>query len=275
MMLKPKNVLLILATLSTGLNVHPSNAHAGHGNIVRGRCADDQANAREQVAGRNAWCVKCGYAEQEEADWFTAHDRYTTFTNLDAPWDANAACVTGAIVLAECKLAGCYTPGQRVMFGGDYVAIDQAASEAFTPTITSLRPQWFMEDDLSWVEEPIESFILGDESKPVLRITAENGLSVEVTDNHPMVDAAGNVLPAAEVKKETRLLTEGGPVTVVSVTSRSYKGKVWNVQPESLRTEANIHLAEGFVTGSVRFQDEWAEDETRLRLRRRINSNPF
>ncbi len=276
-MLKLKKVMCIAAIFFLWLPVFSAQAiPVPVSHVIKGRCSDDQANSHEQIVARNAWCLKCGYSDPEEVEWNNARDKYITFTNLNAPWDASHPCEAGGVVLGECRLAGCYTPGQRLMFAGTYMPIDDAAWDDGVSTVTSLRPDWFMEDTPAWVEEPIGAFVLGDENKPVLRIATENGFSLEVTDNHPMVDVDGNVLPASDIVESiTHLLTEAGDAKVVSVTSRPYHGKVWNIEPESVRTEANIHLAEGFVTGSVRFQDEWAKDASRLHLRRRINANPF
>lgn len=245
------------------------------GRKIRGRCEGDMAHNMQMVLGRNAWAKKCDYLPENEEAELNARAKYVTFSNFDAPFDGNAPCIQGGYVLADCRLGGCFTAGQRVKFGGNYLPIDTAAMDAGITTVTALKSNWFLEDELSWTEEPIGWFTLGDEHKPVLRITAENGLSVEVTQTHPMVDGDGNITEASEVRTGMLLSTELGASAVTSVVSRPYDGKVWNLEPSSLRTEANIHLAEGFLTGSVRFQDEWAKDESRRRLRHRINADAF
>jgi hypothetical protein len=245
-------------------------------NNITTRCVNDQANTHEQVAGRNAWALKCGYITPVDQQYGDATGKYATFSDINAPWSPNDPCIGGGHILGLCILAGCYTPDQRVMFGGRYLPIKQAALEQTTPTITALGDDWQNAEFLPLTEATIRHFVVGDEFKPVLRIEVANGFTLEVTDGHPMVDADGNVLPAKDVVAgKTRLLTSEGPLLVTGAQQRAYAGKVWNVEPESDKTYANVHLAEGFLTGSIRFQNEWANDASRLQLRRRLDISAF
>jgi hypothetical protein len=70
-------------------------------------------------------------------------------------------------------------------------------------------------------------------------------------------------------------MTVNGPSLVTLVRLLPYHGQVWNVEPATTRTLGNILFAEGFVTGSVRYQNEWAEDSTRLSLRDRLDPSAF
>jgi hypothetical protein len=264
-----------ITLLIVGGVLAPQSTMAGS-NDIKVRCGGDTANTPQQVAGRNAWAAKCGYLEESDSQYQTAKGRYVTLSDYDAPWDANAPCSDGHAMLGWCVLAGCYTPEQRLMFNGEYIPIAEAALTRDVESIGAIGPNWAVGDFVPWVEEPIEYFIAGDEKKPVLRITVENGFSLEVTDNHPLVDSDGDIVEAATVRPgETRLLTSHGPSLVTAVTARDYDGKVWNVQPVSTRTGANLHLAEGFVSGSIRYQNEWADDESRIHLRTHLDTTPF
>lgn len=240
---------------------------ADEGN-VNNRCKDDQiASAAEGIA-RNEWALKCRYIDAEDRDYFNRKGRYAVFTNYNAPRDANAPCVSGLAMLADCHI-GCFTASQRVMFGGHYEPIAQASAlkkSTLTTLSTESRP-----GHLAFAEEEIEYFVAGETTQDILVLAVQNGSKLEVTPNHPMVDSAGRVLRADAVKVGDSLLTMAGPSTVTGVTAQAYNGKVWNVRPVSDKARANINIAEGFLTGSIRFQNEWSDQDHRLMLRKKLD----
>lgn len=66
---------------------------------------------------------------------------------------------------------------------------------------------------------------------------------------------------------------KGKSVLVTSVDKIPYEGKVWNVQPLSKNRIENILIAGDFLSGSVRFQNEWAMEAYRLSLRDEIDAS--
>ena len=60
---------------------------------------------------------------------------------------------------------------------------------------------------------------------------------------------------------------------VVSVTQADYFGKVYNLKPASTNRVANILIAQGFLVGSSRFQNEDADFINRIILGRGIPAN--
>ena len=268
-----KVVLCVLALCAT-----PQRAWAqASTNDIAVRCSNDQANTPEQIQGRNAWAKKCGYIDDADFNYNNARQRYVTFSDIEhAPWDGNAPCMGTRHVLGMCFLRGCYTPDQRLLFGGKYQTISHAALHVYTATVTALSPDWQLGENPTLVEEAVEHFVVGDEKQDVLRVVTDSGLSVEVTQNHPLVDAEGNVVEARSLKAgETHVLTAQGPALVSQIVARAYNGKVWNVEPKGMETHANLLVAEGFISGSIRFQNEWAQDATRLHLRKHLNTAAF
>ena len=242
------------------------------------RCEEDMLNS-PQALGRNAWARKCGVLDAGDEAHNNMKGQYATFANFTAPTDPGAPCPPNDFVMeymGDCNIAGCYTPDQRVMFSGVYVPIADAARRD-VGTVTAPNEMWtFADGATSVTEEPIGSYVVGDEFRDVIRIETQNGKSITVTDKHPMVTDAGEIIPAKSVVVgRTALMTVDGPSPVVAVRQLPYHGQVWNVEPATTRTLGNILFAEGFVTGSVRYQNEWAEDSTRLSLRDRLDPSAF
>lgn len=245
------------------------------------RCfTDDWITTAGGGQGRNAWSVKCGYISQARADYLNAFAEYevyiegcSMYPDVPAgssctrfvPSDPNAACVTGLTKLGSC-VVGCYTPTQKLMFGGAFVGIE-AAYQAGTSTVTALSPL-STTSELRFAEQPIQSFVAGDTKEEIWVLQTADGRKLEVTSEHPMVNAAGTMVRAKTLKAGDALLgADGLPVVLSDVTVRFFEGKVWNVRPVTSDKLENVLDAEGLLTGSVRFQNEWANDDYRLNLR--------
>lgn len=235
-----------------------------------GRCGEDQISTEGEGAGRNAWAAKCGYLEASDAAYNTGKKRYVIFAEMNAPRDAAASCLENLHDIGFCPL-GCFAEGSQLLFDGRYLPIEQAFSrEKGTVTALATGATW---SNLTFTEEPIEFYTSGEQASGLLQIDLANGSRLRVTAQHPVVAGAGNVVPAQAVHPGDELLTLDGPVRVASAESVPYKGLVWHISPESERREANIHVAEGVLTGSLRFQNEWAADAYRLHLRNTVSAD--
>jgi hypothetical protein len=163
-------------------------------------------------------------------------------------------------------MAGCYTPEQKVLFGGAYSGI-QGAFESNASTVTALTDRSTM-NSLSFAEQPIRTFVAGETTETIYVLTGARGETLQVTSEHPLVKDDGEIVKAKTLKRGDRLLlADGRADTLKSVETFTYEGLVWNVQPTSRNKTENILAAQGFLTGSVRFQNEWADDTFRLSLR--------
>jgi hypothetical protein len=73
---------------------------------------------------------------------------------------------------------------------------------------------------------------------------------------------------AHTLKKGDRLAKANGTTArLTEVKTVSFTGTVWNVEPASRDKTENILVGQGFLTGSVRFQNEWADEAFRLSRR--------
>ena len=91
-----------------------------------------------------------------------------------------------------------------------------------------------------------------------------------------MVLASGEVVSANELTTgKSMLATTDGPQEVASLRSIAYEGEVWNVQVQSRKARDNIHVAQGFLTGGLRYQNKWTDTFSRRleRIRENIDAD--
>lgn len=245
------------------------------------RCfTDDQLTTPVLAQGRNNWAHKCGYINQAKRDFLNSEGEYQVFSggcfsfastgptptcSFFIPADANAPCLADLVKLGTC-VTGCYTAREKVAFQGGYWPIEDAYL-AGVRTVTALDKDATLVSP-STGEQPIRAFVAGDTREDVFALETTDGRRVEVTAEHPMVTASGEMVKAKTLQKGDLLLgVRGEKVELRDITVFRYEGKTWNVQPTSHEKIENVLDVEGLLTGSVRFQNEWAEDHYRLSLR--------
>jgi hypothetical protein len=110
------------------------------------------------------------------------------------------------------------------------------------------------------------------EAKQVIfTITTRSGGQLKVTDKHPVLEGNGRIVQAQSIKVGNRLIKpDGTRDEVVSVTQTDYFGKVYNLKPASTNRVANILIAQGFLVGSSRFQNDDVDFINRIILGRGI-----
>lgn len=245
------------------------------------RCfQDDQLVTIELARGRNAWARKCGLITATREAYLNTENEYQVFTNgcfaypavpagstcsFFVPAEEAAACISGLSKLGTC-VAGCTTPSQKVAFGGRMLPVPEAYASGLT-TVTALSPN-SEPGFLRYGEQTIRSYVAGDTQEDIFTLETQEGRRLEVTAEHPMVLEDGTMVKARTLKAgDTLLGADGVKLHLNRVTVFNFKGQVWNVRPESKVKLENVMNAEGFLTGSVRFQNEWAQDDYRLSLR--------
>ncbi|WNG23275.1 hypothetical protein F0U62_03955 [Cystobacter fuscus] len=273
-----KNIIPALMLVVTGVS---TSAVAQ----LSARCSlDDQLTTVTAAQGRNAWSRKCGYISASREAYLNAENEYQVYTNACSnypqvtagstctqyvPDTEAAACIAGFIKLGSC-VTGCFTPTQRVDFAGREMTVPQAYENGMKE-VTALTPA-SQPGLLSYANQPIRAYVAGDTQEDIFLLKTREGRSLEVTAEHPMLMGDGTMVKARTLKVGDELLgANGKTLTLSSVTVFNFKGQVWNVRPQSTDKAENIMSAEGFLTGSVRFQNEWAADDYRLSLRDEFN----
>jgi len=234
------------------------------------RCTRDEISNPVHTEGRNRWALRCGYIFQDDYDYAQRKDLYWTFShpeNRNAPINEMEPC--GAFVPFTPCPRGCFEASQLVQFGGESMTPREANAKSVS-TITALSANASL-GYLARSEEPIDYFVRGIEKGQLLRIYLGQGSRIEVTANHPMVDEKGLVIPATDVYRGMMLLSVDGPRAVKNVERFDYVGEVWNIRPVSDKPLANVNISQAILTGSVRFQNNWATEAGRLALRKNLN----
>lgn len=245
------------------------------------RCfTDDQLTTYTLSQGRNNWSYKCGYITATKRDFLNSEGEYQVYSGgcysfytmgatatctFGVPADVNAPCIAGLVKLGTC-VTGCYTARERVAFGGEYWPIEDAYA-AGVGTVTALTQEATLDAPVTG-EQAISAFVAGDTVEDVFAIETVDGRRVEVTSEHPMVISTGEMVKAKSLKNGDLLLGSGGEkVEIRDISVFRYEGKTWNVRPASHEKIENVLDVKGLLTGSVRFQNEWADDHYRLSLR--------
>ncbi len=187
------------------------------------------------------------------------------YTDAAATHVYNAS-VTGFYVNGFCT-SSCYLPEEKISFQGGTEGILDAMNELRTG-VTTLTPkstlghiQTHTDDVASYTHD------LRDATQVIFTITTRSGGQLRVTDKHPVLEGNGRIVQASTIKVGNHLLkADGTPDEVVSVTKADYFGKVYNLKPVSTNRVANILIAQGFLVGSSRFQNDDVDMINRILL---------
>lgn len=186
--------------------------------------------------------------------------------------------------------AGCYTPDQKIAFSSsgrsvilpietaasswiDAVNEARAAGQSSLPShalrIFGVVPGSTFES-LKYTSLPIERFLVSarDEENVILTFRTQSGGTLRVTPEHPLLGSDGLVTKASFFKVGDPLVKHDGRFDRISSieTSREF-GKVYNVAPSSRASTEHIHVAQGFLAGSLALQNGELKDFQRIMSR--------
>ncbi|EYF01379.1 putative cell surface protein [Chondromyces apiculatus DSM 436] len=171
-------------------------------------------------------------------------------------YDAQGSASDTFHVLGFCT-ASCYTPEQKVLFPEGYQSIVEAA-DARRPTMMTLTPDALL-GDIQVMENDVHSYIaeLRDGEHVIFEIRTASGGLLRLTDEHPVVLGGGQLAQARTLQVEQELIREDGSLdSIVSVDKTTHHGKVYNLQPQTTDRVSNLLIAQGYVVGSARFQND-------------------
>jgi len=178
--------------------------------------------------------------------------------------------VTGFFVNGFCT-SSCYTPEQQITFSdGPQAIID--ATNALRNDLRTLAPDSTLEN-LQFHTDNVQSFTreIHDSTHVIFDIRTESGGELKVTDKHPVIVGSGRVVEARTLKAGDQLIkADGTRDRIASVTQTTHFGKVYNLKPVATNHVANILIAQGFLVGSSRFQNEDVDFMNRILLGRSI-----
>jgi hypothetical protein len=181
--------------------------------------------------------------------------------------------VTGFFVNGFCT-SSCYTPDQQITFAdGPQAIID--ATNALTPNMRTLTPTSTLEN-LAFHTDGVQSFTreIHDSTHVIFDIRTQSGGELKVTDKHPVIVGSGRIVEARSLKAGDQLIkADGTRDRITSVEKTTHFGKVYNLKPVATNKVANILIAQGFLVGSSRFQNEDVDFMNRIILGRSIPSH--
>ncbi|MCB0377840.1 MAG: hypothetical protein KDD33_05045 [Bdellovibrionales bacterium] len=281
-----KKLLLITTLLMT------QTLFAAPTESARCQLREDSLDSNQAVA-RSEWAKKCFPDLEYQADpdgkfyLFDAQAQqkylgYPTFVEVitdgsgkkslvtfKAPIDANAACVdTNRVKLAGFCRAGCYTPDQKLLFADGYQSIGDAHA-ALRADIASLHEDARLDDIVLQVSE-IASYTIDpqEKSQKIMIIETEAGGQLKVTTNHPLVVSTGDMKEASDLEiGEMLVAVDGSFDAIKNIQTIDWVGRVLNVEMASQDLRDNIVIAQGYLNGSVMYQNMKNKEANRKVLR--------
>jgi len=173
--------------------------------------------------------------------------------------------------------ASCYTPDQTVRFAsGDVSILD--AFNAIRNDVVVLSPDATLDNPTTQVSG-VYSYTREsrDVTQPVWTATTASGGSLTVTNAHPVLVASngsGRLVVAERLHVGDDLLkADGTPDPIVRIERSNHFGRVYNIAPTATEHVSNILIAQGFLVGSSRFQNDDLRLMNRALLFRAVPDN--
>ncbi|WP_375765579.1 Hint domain-containing protein [Archangium gephyra] len=182
---------------------------------------------------------------------------HPTLANCTLYSDPNGITPVGAFYVNGYCEASCYAPDQKVLFSDGPQSIRDARlamrEDLVTLTSDSTLDTIKLENSqtYSFTEE------IRDADHTLVEITTQSGGKLRVTEEHPVIQGEGRIVQAQTLKVGDELVkVDGSHDPIVDVQKTRYFGKVYNVRPVSEDLVNNILVAEGYLVGSSRYQND-------------------
>lgn len=176
----------------------------------------------------------------------------------------------GISVVALCE-AGCYSPEQQLLMGDQMIPVAQAqASNA--RTVTTLTPNASF-DSLKFMGNEVGRWTVdfAPASQTIITLQTKSGGSLRVTKEHPLVTGAGVLKQAQDLVVGEPLVRDSGKLDpIVSIAKADEFTKVYNLRPTTTDLVSNVLVAQGFLSGSAAYQNEYLKYLNRVLLRQKI-----
>lgn len=156
--------------------------------------------------------------------------------------------------------AGCYTADQNVRFSTGDVAIGDAFN-AIRNDVVTLSPDATL-NDLSTQVSTVHSYTRDarDGMQPIWTFTTASGGSLRVTNSHPVMVSragAGRLITAERLREGDELVQADGTADpIIAIDRAEVFGRAYNLAPTGTEHLSNILIAQGFLVGSSRFQND-------------------
>jgi hypothetical protein len=173
-------------------------------------------------------------------------------------------------MITQCE-SSCYAPDQSLRFGKGDVNIVEAMRDKRDDLIT-LTPDATL-DNLATQTQKVYSYTteIRDAENTIFELFTASGGLLRVTSEHPVVTGEGRLVKASQLAEGDELLKPDGTTDVITAVEKTtHFGKVYNIKPMSREPVANLLIAQGYVVGSARFQNDDVRYINRVLLFRSI-----
>jgi hypothetical protein len=147
----------------------------------------------------------------------------------------------------------------------DYV---EASSVAPRSTLLSMTEDASL-SDVILTPQSVKRIVLGTEDAELFVFALSNGRTLKVTQHHPMVLDSGKIVEARNVGPAMSFVgLDGQSVTVTAIRREKPTAEVFNFETEGDTQLSHIIVAEGVLVGDLKIQNELADEEGSIGLRR-------
>lgn len=163
---------------------------------------------------------------------------------------------------------GCYTPDQQILLSDGPKGIKEALETGRLDLVTLTPEATFAKLDL--MDNKVETYTLDklEAEQEILTFHTASGGELRVTTEHPLVMPDGTLKRARDVAAGESLVTKEGKFDlIVEVDKDLVNTRAYNVRPVTEDLTSNIIVAQGFLSGSQRFQSEYVTEMNRLIIR--------
>ncbi|MFE8598786.1 Hint domain-containing protein [Archangium violaceum] len=153
--------------------------------------------------------------------------------------------------------SACYTPEQKVLFSDGYMPIVDALKGLKEDLIT-LSPNATL-DNLELQQNRTYSYTkeIRDAEHNIFVISTRSGGQLRVTHEHPIINGEGRMVQAQTLKVGDDLVKADGTLdAIVDIQKTTHYGRVYNIAPVTTDLVSNVLVAEGYLVGSVRYQND-------------------
>jgi len=179
---------------------------------------------------------------------------------------------TGVQVDALCE-SGCYSPDQEIRVGNGFVSVAKA-HESGESRLTTLDPNATI-DSIKFMGNTIARWTvdIAPTQQTIFTLRMKSGGQLRVTNEHPLVTSEGVMKQAQTLVVGEELVRDNGsPDPVVSIVKTTELTKVYNLRPTTTDLTSNILVAQGYLSGSARYQNEFVKYLNRVLFRHKIPS---
>ncbi len=207
------------------------------------------------------------------SNWFAPKDQSRANEGCNSRVRDDGLKPAGYKIFAFCA-SGCYTPEQAIL-------VDPVSNQTMSAVevYNSKHPQVASVDPSSTLGQVrlktslLNHFItdLKETDQTILHFKTLSGGELRVTENHPLVNDSGEMLSADRFLVGNGLVKADGSIDpIVEIVKESYYGKVYNFDSEAEADADRIFVAQGFLNGSLHFQNESVKRINRMILRTNI-----